>query len=526
MRRKTLVYLVLVGLAVFLCEISSADVPHMINYQGKLTTADGGCLNDTVQMTFSIYDDSLGMTPEWTETQTEVVVKEGVFSVLLGAVDSIPAAVFDGSTKYLGVQVESDPEMRPLKRMVSVAYAYRSSRADTASYAHAGDDDWAFRVTDTADTTLITGGEWGIARYGNILHGNADSTHVNLGVACTTGASDSNDKYATVGGGMMNTARGLATVGGGEHNAATGASSCIGGGTFNTVSHSNATVGGGGWNVASGWGSVVGGGDGDTASGDHSTVCGGKRNAASDQYATVGGGHKNRASATAAAVGGGEFNRASGQTATIGGGSDNIASGEGSTVGGGSQNVASGRWASVPGGQQDTVAGDFSLAAGKWVRIDSSADHTLAFGRDFITSTPNAVIFHNSVDPIRVGIGTTEPQTTLHVRDGGIIVGMGVGGCAGSGKIVQDCDLNLTKFQTMNNNVWSDAMVIAHTRNVGIGTVSPQGALDVNSTTGAFIVPRMTTAQRDALTAVNGMIIYNTATNQFNFYENGAWVTK
>ncbi|MBN2542564.1 hypothetical protein JXI42_06825 [bacterium] len=62
-------------------------------------------------------------------------------------------------------------------------------------------------------------------------------------------------------------------------------------------------------------------------------------------------------------------------------------------------------------------------------------------------------------------------------------------------------------------------------KHIGIGTDSPEGALDVVSTTGAFIVPRMTTAQRDALTAVNGMIIYNTSTNKFNFYENSAWVT-
>ncbi len=61
---------------------------------------------------------------------------------------------------------------------------------------------------------------------------------------------------------------------------------------------------------------------------------------------------------------------------------------------------------------------------------------------------------------------------------------------------------------------------------VGIGTTSPQGALDVNSTSGALVVPRMTTVQRDAITATDGMVIYNTTDNQFDFYENGAWVTK
>ena len=62
--------------------------------------------------------------------------------------------------------------------------------------------------------------------------------------------------------------------------------------------------------------------------------------------------------------------------------------------------------------------------------------------------------------------------------------------------------------------------------------LSPDGstAIDVDNDLvefkGPFIAYRITTTQRDALTPVNGMIIYNTTTNAFNFYENGAWVTK
>jgi hypothetical protein len=47
--------------------------------------------------------------------------------------------------------------------------------------------------------------------------------------------------------------------------------------------------------------------------------------------------------------------------------------------------------------------------------------------------------------------------------------------------------------------------------------------IKVNSTTGFAQVPSLTTAQRDALTAANGMIVYNSSTNKFQGYENGGW---
>lgn len=55
-----------------------------------------------------------------------------------------------------------------------------------------------------------------------------------------------------------------------------------------------------------------------------------------------------------------------------------------------------------------------------------------------------------------------------------------------------------------------------------------QGGETVRATTAsAGNVPRTsyTTAQRDALTPTNGQIIYNTDDDEFQGYQNGAWVT-
>ena len=40
-----------------------------------------------------------------------------------------------------------------------------------------------------------------------------------------------------------------------------------------------------------------------------------------------------------------------------------------------------------------------------------------------------------------------------------------------------------------------------------------------------FLLPQMTTTERDNLTAVNGMLIYNTTTTTVQAYQNGAWAS-
>lgn len=61
---------------------------------------------------------------------------------------------------------------------------------------------------------------------------------------------------------------------------------------------------------------------------------------------------------------------------------------------------------------------------------------------------------------------------------------------------------------------------------VSIGTAAhyPSAKLRIDSTTGGLLLPRMTTAQRDAMTAYSGLVVYNTNTNQINYYNGSTWV--
>ena len=55
---------------------------------------------------------------------------------------------------------------------------------------------------------------------------------------------------------------------------------------------------------------------------------------------------------------------------------------------------------------------------------------------------------------------------------------------------------------------------------LAVGTFTPGATLDV---AGDIKIGSFTTAERDALTGANGMMLYNSTTNQLESYENGAW---
>ncbi len=111
----------------------SAQVPQLINYQGKLVDAGGDPLVGTYSILFTIYDSESGGTSLWSETHSSVNVTDGVFQVLLGSYETFDNLFTQSGERFLGVKVGSFNEMTPRFRLTSVAYSLRSSRADSVA---------------------------------------------------------------------------------------------------------------------------------------------------------------------------------------------------------------------------------------------------------------------------------------------------------------------------------------------------------------------------------------------------------
>jgi len=307
------------------------------------------------------------------------------------------AKIADGTILFADIG-QNDAATDQVMKWTGSAWA----AADDESTTGTGDSDWTISTN-----VLYTGGAWGISRYGNIVNGMNDSTHVNLGSWSTTGEVSMMDAYVTIGGGYNNTARGdyttisggrenegrspFCTVGGGESNVADNMGTTVGGGRENTAAGDFSAICGGWSNQANQDYSFIGGGYSNSAGNNHTVVCGGESNSAEGEfsfvggggntnpsegneaygdYSVIGGGRANRTGMTSpgegryAVVGGGFDNRALADQSVVCGGRDNQVSGVGAAIGGGEQNIASGQYATVPGGWWNDARGDYSLAAG------------------------------------------------------------------------------------------------------------------------------------------------------------------
>ena len=145
------------------------------------------------------------------------------------------------------------------------------------------------------------------------------------------------------------------------------------------------------------------------------------------------------------------------------------------------------------------------------------------FGNGSQLSGLPATYGNSNVVTLLAGFGSNTVSTTGNVSSGNVL-SSGIFSAAG----------NVTGSNLIAaNNVVATGNVVA-TNFVGGGAGTPQlisntslilGAATVVQVTGSpFRLASLSTGQRDALTAVNGDLIYNSSLNKFQGYENGAWV--
>jgi len=112
---------------------SSGIVPHLVNFAGKATDAQGKILTGIVGATFAIYQDQSEGAPLWIETQNVQADAKGNYTAQLGATtpDGLPLDLFtSGEARWLGVAINGGPE-QPRVLLLSVPYALKAADAET-----------------------------------------------------------------------------------------------------------------------------------------------------------------------------------------------------------------------------------------------------------------------------------------------------------------------------------------------------------------------------------------------------------
>jgi len=271
------------------------------------------------------------------------------------------------------------------------------------------------RITVDGETVLRVGGSQPFVRE--------DGTELRDGGTVRAGSlnrvADDAIGGTISGGGLRREDRGTT-----EANSVTAHFGTVGGGAGNRAGAAApddgqfATVGGGLRNTAEGPQSVVGGGSGNDATGYRSAVAGGGNNDAASEFAVVGGGVGNHAADSYAAVTGGSANVASGMSSAVGGGSANFASGRHSTVAGGRGNDSESHGAAVAGGVNNDAAADGAFVAGGEGNT-ADGEYSVAAGRKADTDGHDGavVVGDSSEEPIQADAADTAYfQMAIHAR--------------------------------------------------------------------------------------------------------------
>jgi len=133
MKGKNLVLLWIVAWAFALV----LAVPRSFNYQGKLLDASGAGVNDTLPITFRLYTSETGGSPIYEQTITNVIVRQGLFSVELSG---FPDTVDFSAPYWLEVVVDGEA-MVPREKLTSAPYALRARAVEEPAISYSSQAD-------------------------------------------------------------------------------------------------------------------------------------------------------------------------------------------------------------------------------------------------------------------------------------------------------------------------------------------------------------------------------------------------
>ncbi len=165
--------------------------------------------------------------------------------------------------------------------------------------------------------------------------------------------------------------------------------------------------------------------------------------------------------------------------------------------------------------------------------LSNNLTNATAIGYNAKVGASNSLVLGGTgADAVNVGIGLTMPSRPLQVYSdtygishtfGGVELSTYIGDNAGWFGTATDHPLYF-----FTNDAPGPHMMIDNLGKVGIGTASPNASalLDLTATDKGILVPRMTTAQRTAIASpATGLLVYDTDTNAFWFYNGTTWTT-
>jgi len=143
-------------LAVAACALlgtaGAQTAPNLLHFQARLNTNTGTPLTGAHALRVAIYATPTGGSALWQETQT-VTALNGVVNTLLGGTTILPTNLFDGSNLYMGLKVDTDPEMTPRNLIASTPYARAAADVPNA-------DITPNSVTINGTPVIDSSGQW------------------------------------------------------------------------------------------------------------------------------------------------------------------------------------------------------------------------------------------------------------------------------------------------------------------------------------------------------------------------------